>query len=130
MTPTIFYIAVSKTSNDSIFGIAVRMEYEEYRLVKETEKGFWIKVGEDWDSKEPITKWVSKTSKKRFAYPTKKEAVYSFQRRNQRRLDIVKFQVEESEKCIEMAKCALESNDFETIDYRIISKISLIDSPR
>lgn len=46
-----------------------------YILVKETPKGFWIKSEEYW-SEDKF--WIFKTSKKKFAYPSKKEAVIGF----------------------------------------------------
>lgn len=49
--------------------------FEEYNIIKETEKGFWIHVPGD------NRKWVSKTAKKRFAYPTKEEAIIAFKHR-------------------------------------------------
>ena len=50
---------------------------EAFELIKETKCGYWIKafIGKK--------RWVSKTSKKRYAYPTKKEAAYNFLRRKQ-----------------------------------------------
>jgi len=69
-----------------------------YSLVKETPKGYWIGYGE---IKE---KWVSKTSKKRYAYPTKKEALLNFIKRSEKRIKILKYQLESSEIGLELAK--------------------------
>lgn len=62
------------------------VELSEFKLMKETPKGYWI--GYSWDT-EPY-KWVSKTSRKRFAYPTKEEALKSFIIRTQRSIQIMK----------------------------------------
>ena len=67
-----------------------KLELREYNLFKETLKGYWIgyynpfgvRLGE-WQ------KWVSKTSKKRFAYPTKEEALINFIKRTERRIGIL-----------------------------------------
>ncbi len=50
----------------------------EYQVTKETTKGYWIG-----------TVWVSKTSKKRYAYPSKDEAWASFQARKKRQILIL-----------------------------------------
>ena len=62
-------------------------------LHKETPKGYWVGYG----SLEPgklrgQSKWVSKTSKKRFAYPTKEEALKSFIFRQKYALKILDYQ--------------------------------------
>ena len=50
-----------------------------YRVQKETDKGKWINsYGTD--------KWVSNTSKKRYAYPTKEEALVGFVKRKEKQL--------------------------------------------
>jgi len=47
--------------------------------VKETPKGYWIR--EDLYFVTFEKRWVSKTARKRLAYPTKEEALQSFIRR-------------------------------------------------
>jgi len=63
-----------------------------YLLHKETPKGYWIGYGalNTWHGE---SKWVSKTSKKRFAYPTKAEALNSFIKRTEKRVKILEDQV-------------------------------------
>lgn len=53
-----------------------------YDVTEETNCGYWISSG--WNAKK--WKWVSKTSRRRFAYPTKEEAVESFFLRQQHRI--------------------------------------------
>jgi hypothetical protein len=53
----------------------------EHQVEKETPKGYWI------GSYGKI--WVSKTAKKRYAYPTKDEAWKSFQARKQRQIKLL-----------------------------------------
>lgn len=67
-----------------------KLEYYEYDLIKETPKGYWI--GYDW-SEKPY-KWISKTSKKKFAYLTKEDALNNYIKRTERRLEILKSQIE------------------------------------
>jgi hypothetical protein len=61
-----------------------RLELRTYILIKETEKGYWIgyKNFSSWK------KWISKTSKRRYAYPTKQEAMKNFITRTKRRIEI------------------------------------------
>lgn len=65
----------------------VKINAEEFEVVKETKCGYWIKV-----NLKP--KWTSKTSKKRFAYPTKKEALENFIRRTQRNISINHYNID------------------------------------
>jgi len=66
------------------------LELRKFDLIKETEKGYWIghKELSIWK------KWVSKTSKKKYAYPTKQEAMKNFITRTKRRIKILKRQID------------------------------------
>lgn len=67
----------------------------ELNLYKETPKGYWIGFGQYAPHKlKSNATWVSKTSKKRYAYPTKEEALNNFIKRTQTRLSILIHQVE------------------------------------
>ena len=64
-----------------------KLELYEYDLFKETLKGYWIGYGSIVPGNlrsEAI--WVSKTAKKRFAYPSKQEALIGFIKRTERRV--------------------------------------------
>lgn len=56
----------------------------EYNITKETNKGYWIDSG----------RWVSKTGRKRFAYPTIEEAVNSIIARKNKQLKILRDQID------------------------------------
>lgn len=60
-----------------------------YRVVKETDKGYWIKseLAPSFIKTKP--KWVSKTSRKRYAYPSKVVALESLIARKIRHLRIL-----------------------------------------
>ena len=75
----------------------------EYNLHKETPKGYWIGYG-DLESYRSNSRWVSKTGKKRFAYPTKEEALINFIKRNEMRVKILKRQTWSCEIAIDLAK--------------------------
>ena len=66
----------------------VRVICNEYELVKETPKGYWITT-----EYYIYNKWVSKTSKKRFAYSTKEEALTNFRLRSEKYLSILEPRV-------------------------------------
>ena len=66
------------------------IELREYDILKETLKGYWIGHKE---FPELSKLWVSKTSKKKFAYPTKDEALINFTKRTEKRIKILKHQI-------------------------------------
>lgn len=59
-------------------------------LVKETAKGYWIAQGGQISSPK---RWISKTSKKRYAYPSLKEAYENFIKRTTLRVGYLKEQI-------------------------------------
>jgi hypothetical protein len=85
-------------------------------LHKETDNGYWIK----YDRHGIVTnlrhdcKWISKHSKKRFAYPTKEEAMYSFIRRQERRLDFINSDLSNVTSALKIAKKTYEETDYDT----------------
>lgn len=67
---------------------------EEYNLFKETPKGYWIGYG----SIKPghlrdNAHWVSKTARKRFAYPSKKEALIGFIKKKEKQIKLLQYQL-------------------------------------
>ena len=87
-------------TNDSYWterGCEVCITLNEYELVRETPKGYWIArrgcARYDWAPK----RWVSKTSRRRFAYPDKDLAWGSFMARSVGRVGHLKRQLEAAE---------------------------------
>jgi len=80
-----------------------KVELREYNLWKETPKGYWIGYGKPGALNNGGI-WVSKTARKRFAYPTKKEAMENFIKRNERRVKILSRQVDSCKISIRIAK--------------------------
>jgi hypothetical protein len=76
----------------------------QYRLVKETPKGYWIEAYFEGFSPSGLKYWVSKTSKKRLAYPTKEEALNGFILRTQKRVNILFSLVKHCKNSLEIAK--------------------------
>lgn len=72
---------------------------EKYKMIKETPCGWWIvneygfKYNRDFTDK----KWVSKTARKRFAYPTKEEALFNFEKRKDCQIKILKARLNKAE---------------------------------
>lgn len=85
---------------DGSGGVSEQLNLTEYHLVRETPKGCWIIAHYDWmpddqyseKEAEKYKKWISKTSKRRHAYPTKAEALTSFIARKRRQLEILEHQ--------------------------------------
>lgn len=84
------------------------LECREYVLIKETPKGYWIgfySYKPSYDNWKYIwKKWVSKTSKKRFAYPSREEALNNYIKRTERRIKILEWDLEICKRGLEKAK--------------------------
>ena len=92
------------------------IKYEELTMIKETPKGYWLAYGnvsenfikQALESKEPWRSfgfiWVSKTAKKRYAYPTKEEARESFIIRSRKYIQILKSRLENRKMLLKMAE--------------------------
>lgn len=81
-------------------GVAIMMM--EYKVIKETPCGYWIyPIHSNPDihgngrspASLPLSKWVSKTSRKRYAYPTPAEAMESFISRKLRQIALARAQI-------------------------------------
>jgi len=77
----------------------------EYNLQKETPCGWWISLNAngflDFGEKP---RWVSKTARKRYAYPAKEEALKSFKFRKIRQIKILKARLSGAEHELDIAK--------------------------
>jgi len=67
----------------------------EYKILRETECGWWIKYDNNYivAHNNKAEKWVSKSGKKRFCYPTKLEALNSLYHRQNMRIKILNSQL-------------------------------------
>lgn len=82
------------------YQIGVKIHLMEFDFIKETPCGYWIKLFSFCDDK----KWVSKTAKKRFAYPTKEEALSSFIARKTRQIEILEAQLSNARMALMLGK--------------------------
>lgn len=87
----------------------IRLRLIEMELHKETPKGYWIGYGEPGRGYASASQWVSKTSKKRYAYPTKEEAMHNFKCRTERRLKILQAQVDKCKTGLHLIESALKN---------------------
>jgi len=80
-----------------------KVELLEFNLFSETPKGYWIGYG-GFEGLRGHKKWIGKTAKKRYAHPTKKEALQSFIKRKEKQVKILKYQLMSAEFALSTAK--------------------------
>lgn len=72
----------------------VRLKLSEFPVVSHTPKGVWLSWGFiDENGQYTKDRWVSNTSRKKFAYPTKEQALESFIARKRRQVLISKVRM-------------------------------------
>lgn len=77
----------------------------EFESVKETPCGYWIiRANLPHWIQLPKKRWISKTSRKRFAYPTKQEALTSFIMRKKRQIQILDIQLDSAKSALSKAE--------------------------
>lgn len=76
-------------------------------IVKETEKGYWI-LSYGFHSGK---RWVSKTARKRWAYPTEEEAYTNFRLRTERCVKILNAQLENAKAYLKAERRELTPNE-------------------
>lgn len=119
----IVYATMSNDDGDygysELFRSRPKMVLHTYNLHKETPKGYWIGYGHPDNGYQSHSRWVSKTAKKRYAYPTKEEALTNYIKRTERRVKILKTQLSDTEYGLAAAK-VLEKTEKElskVVDY-------------
>lgn len=108
----------------------IKLDLKEFRIVRKTPKGFWIWIGwgryENYLDSEYINgsdakqyaaeqlkaglKWVSNDGRKRFAYPTKAEAMVNFKKRKERQIKILKSQLSRAEDALRAINMVINPN--------------------
>ena len=83
-----------------------------YPIKSRTPKGVWLDMGFG------DRKFILLTARKRYACPTKEEALASFVARKERQADILGSQLARVNTVIEIAKCLLDPN-YEPKDYGV-----------
>ena len=86
-----------------------RIELREFNVHKETPKGYWIGYGTP-DGFMGKSRWISKISgRKRYAYPTKEEAMVNYVKRTEKHIYLLRSQLETAEIALERA-LAIQNN--------------------
>jgi hypothetical protein len=85
----------------NIYPLTIHLELRKFFLIKETTKGYWIGY-----NRLQKYKWISKTSKKRFAYPTIEEAKINFIKRKESQIKILTSQLKVAKTLYKMIKDA------------------------
>lgn len=89
-------------------GNSLSIDLETYAIVRETPQGYWVihSFFESFPNEyiESHKRWVSKTARKRFCYPTKTEAWASYRSRKNWQVRHTWEAYERAQKCHEVAK--------------------------
>lgn len=101
---------LGSSSHDSVRLITLNLH-------RETPQGYWIGYGKPDDGFHSHSRWVAKHGKKRYAYPTKKEALWSFFARKKQQVRILKNQLRTAEIALRNAEGMLK-NEKEFSDGR------------
>lgn len=74
-----------------------------YSVVKETPKGVWIKLKGYEDCTYQRKRFILNTSRKKYAYPSKEEALYSFIKRKEIQIKILSRKLSDTEDLLKLA---------------------------
>lgn len=87
------------------YGDGCKLIIRTFDLIEETPCGYWIgkNIDDEFLLYHEKKRWVSKTSRKRFAYPTKKEALDNFIARKHRQIAILKARIREAKMALTVA---------------------------
>ncbi len=95
------------------------LELVTFVLLRETKCGYWISPSflRDYNNlwKEQYKRWIPKKSKKRYAYPTKKEALVNYIKRSKMRLQYLERDIHRTTSGISQANRKLKQLEDENI---------------
>ena len=78
-------------------GCNLKVHLREYKIISITPKGVWIQLWGLWSDEK---KFILLSARKRFACPTKKEAVESFKARKNRQIQILNGQLKQAKEAL------------------------------
>jgi len=93
-----YRVATGMSYDGEYAGSQAAAYLQEFKVIKTTKQGRRIDIG--GSSFHPDTRWVSNTSRKRYAHPTKAEAWTSFLARKRRQVSILKAQLRNAEEAL------------------------------
>lgn len=105
---------------DVLYETGIHIRLETFEVVKETPQGYWVnsQYNPSWLSvddlrKRKLLKWVSKTSTRRYCYPTMEQAVNSFKRRKTVQARKLRFQLQQVDAVIDnFDRLSLDPKDY------------------
>ena len=83
---------------------SVQINLNEYKVIKETAKGVWLTYAQPYFLTDKWKKFVLLGSRKKFACPTKEEAMVSFIARKRAQIRIYKDRLESAEMALEIVE--------------------------
>ena len=94
------------------YGPRIRVRLYAFNVVRTTPKGYWISIPYSFK-----LKWVSSEAKKRFAYPTKEEALQSFRARKRRQVAILSYQLERAKMALNVSEGDIDEGNLRSYTY-------------
>jgi hypothetical protein len=107
---TIKYSLGINEFDESLPGYRLVLHLWEYPIIKRTPKGVWI-------SSYSFKKFVLLYGRKRFAWPTKEEALFSFQKRKEAQIRILTSQLKTAEEALRLSNCEAEKQRSGLLHY-------------
>ena len=112
MQPRFYRYQTLAYTTEGIAQSTVKVVEEKYVGVRETPCGWWIihysdyhgKMTKEELKKDPFKKWVGKWAKKRFAYPTKEEAMKNFRLRTEKYVRILTYRIDNAKRSLKIAE--------------------------
>lgn len=94
--------------HDVLYEEGLHLRAQAFDVRKETPEGYWVvshSYVPSWMDfaalrKHGYLRWVSKTSERRYCYPTLEEALHSFKRRKERQVIHARASLEKAEKAL------------------------------
>jgi len=96
-----------------------KLNVSTYEMVRETPKGYWISP-KGFNSYKNFHKWISKTSRRRYAYPTQEEALNNFILRTSKRVEILAWELDCCKIAVDMAK-SISAKEIKTEEKCILT---------
>lgn len=107
--------------HDYVTNVGVHVGEYEYKVLKETPRGYWIQLYPSRWENRVSRKWVNKYSKKRFAYPSKEEALASFLARKRRQIQILQSQLDRAKVALSIKSQRTEVSPMNSLFKRIFN---------
>lgn len=97
----VWYRYEDRLSGDD-WGTYVNVNLRQFEVVRETPKGVWLRLYE-YSDMSPL-RFVLRESRKRYACPTKEQAMESFLARKRKQMRILKQKLQHVEEAIQIAE--------------------------